>query len=380
MIGTLFKWPANTADPTWGCCFIISNVGILPGYFFYNDRIVSGDYNSWALERSGLTFSIPIGGHQFCHYISGHAFVPVTTGGYLNIISSVDNWTDHVSPKVAGAEAWVPFINSSGTFIMMGDQGVDNRIYLYSSITDTWTTKSLTDSGNYKVYPIGACISKEDPYLLSEPVSPNYNYYNSIPMEWVTDYGPNTITLLTIEGENVIINDVIQSGFTGSITTDGIQTTVSILADEEYWVTIYEVNWSITYSDGAVSITDTGNFQTKEYHAPYLISGPTEYNNGYYIDEPIEYVLGTEKDDFDMVNQEVFVAIGGDESFTLTSNVKENLYTISGYNVYMVQRNGALNTYAVTPIDNLQWGFTAPKTIVMKDLDVGDIITIMYGV
>jgi hypothetical protein len=79
------------------------------------------------------------------------------------------------------------------------------------------------------------------------------------------------------------------------------------------------------------------------------------------------------------VKEEVFTAAGGDESFALASTPATNAFTLSGSDIWRVQRNNMLNQYDATPADSNDWGFTGPQTIDMKGLTAGDIITVLYN-
>jgi hypothetical protein len=100
------------------------------------------------------------------------------------------------------------------------------------------------------------------PVLASGPVTPNPNYFNEVPMTWsVTDVlgGTTVINSLTLEGISAVTNNVVQSGFTGTVTAnaDGGYD-ISIVADTDIFVALGQFDWSITFTDGASSVTETG--------------------------------------------------------------------------------------------------------------------------
>jgi len=101
------------------------------------------------------------------------------------------------------------------------------------------------------------------PWLDSEPISPNPDYYSSTPMTWVAsdDYGPVSVSSLTIFGLTAITADVIQPGFSGTITVNGTNgVDISLLADSDIFP-YGMVPWQITLFDAASnSITETGEF------------------------------------------------------------------------------------------------------------------------
>jgi hypothetical protein len=90
------------------------------------------------------------------------------------------------------------------------------------------------------------------PYLVEVPLSPNGNFLH-VPMVWGSGSdGPTAnIEQLTIGGLSAVVNNVIQSGFSGSITLNGSSGyTVSIVALADYWQADYTLPWSIQIDNG----------------------------------------------------------------------------------------------------------------------------------
>lgn len=77
--------------------------------------------------------------------------------------------------------------------------------------------------------------------------------------------------------------------------------------------------------------------------------------------------------------EQEFTAVGGDENFTLSATPAVNANTLSGRNILGVWRNGQKLRYQASPTIGLEFGYTAPTTIVCKSLTAGDIINVVYG-
>jgi hypothetical protein len=77
--------------------------------------------------------------------------------------------------------------------------------------------------------------------------------------------------------------------------------------------------------------------------------------------------------------EQEFTAGGGDQTFTLAKNVAANPNLPSGRAILGVFRNGVRLRYMSPPTTNVHYGFTAPTSIVCKNLVINDIIAVQYG-
>ena len=77
--------------------------------------------------------------------------------------------------------------------------------------------------------------------------------------------------------------------------------------------------------------------------------------------------------------EEEYTATGGDENFTLSATPATNANMLSGVNIVGVFRNGQRLRYQSSPSTGLEYGYTAPTTIVCKSLIADDIITVVYS-
>jgi len=102
------------------------------------------------------------------------------------------------------------------------------------------------------------------PYLVSEPLSPNGNF-TAVPMIWVIgdDVGGGKASSIVLEGKTVVTNNVIQSGFTGTVVANAYNGyTISVVADEHYreWQPLYELDWAIDMVDDVFNTSsDSGS-------------------------------------------------------------------------------------------------------------------------
>ena len=91
------------------------------------------------------------------------------------------------------------------------------------------------------------------PTLVTTPTSPNPDITDpTYPMEWRTEDPDSTssITLLQIEGVDVIVANVLQPGWTGTVVANGQGGwDVSINADNDYWPSKTQIAWNLTAAD-----------------------------------------------------------------------------------------------------------------------------------
>jgi len=217
------------------------------------------------------------------------------------------------------------------------------------------------------------------PVLTATPVSPNYGYYEGIPMVWQATGGPMSVSSLVIEGAAAITADVIvTSQFSGSITV-GATTIVSLLANSRLWPTQTRVDWIITLDDGVnPPVIEAGYFLSQPGVYLNITEEPQAVNSFYASSDPVELTIEQIQDDT-LLREDSFTAAGGDETFTLAGTPAENPNTESGYAIYSVRRNICVNTYAHPLTDENEYDFTAPDQISLKGLLAGDIITILYA-
>jgi hypothetical protein len=94
------------------------------------------------------------------------------------------------------------------------------------------------------------------PYLISEPTSPN-SHLTTVSMDWSSGSpaAQADTNILTIGGKTAIVNNVIQSDFTGTVTINASSGyDISLVADEDFWKAEYSIDWSITLDNGTVAV------------------------------------------------------------------------------------------------------------------------------
>jgi len=91
------------------------------------------------------------------------------------------------------------------------------------------------------------------PILVTTPTSPNPDITDPThPMEWRTEDLDSTssIALLQIEGMDVVVNNVLQPGFTGTVVANGQGGwDVSIVANNDYWPGQTRIDWTLKAAD-----------------------------------------------------------------------------------------------------------------------------------
>lgn len=120
----------------------------------------------------------------------------------------------------------------------------------------TWTSKtSGTSAWMRGVWGITVL----PPTLIREPVSPTPGITSRL-MQWSTasDDADADIESLTLEGTSAVVNNVVQSGFTGTCAAnaDGGYD-VDVLATVDQWQKLPALDWSIRFNNG-VTVTKTG--------------------------------------------------------------------------------------------------------------------------
>lgn len=114
------------------------------------------------------------------------------------------------------------------------------------------------------------------------------------PLFWSTgdDIGPVSITSLVVDGTNVILNDIIQSGFSGSITTNASNgVDIYIYADTRCFGP-GAVLWTLTFTDGVFSTVETGYFEVSPVTTVYetgtgsSVMTPAVIEEDYYREYP----------------------------------------------------------------------------------------------
>jgi hypothetical protein len=130
---------------------------------------------------------------------------------------------------------------SNSTVIQIRCYGVDLAPGAYT-VDETWsfTTVSIPTP----------------PYLISEPSSPNQNL-TTVSMDWSSGSpaAQADTTILTIGGKTAIVNNVVQSDFTGTSIVNGSSGyDISLVANEDFWKSEYSIDWSITLDNGTVAI------------------------------------------------------------------------------------------------------------------------------
>jgi len=130
---------------------------------------------------------------------------------------------------------------SNSTVIQIRCYGEDSSPGEYS-VDETWSFTTIA--------------LPTPPYLISEPVSPN-QHVTVNPMEWSSGSpaAQADTTILTIGGKTAVVNNVIQSDFTGTITINASSGyDISLVANEDFWEAEYSIDWSITLDNGTVAI------------------------------------------------------------------------------------------------------------------------------
>ncbi len=77
--------------------------------------------------------------------------------------------------------------------------------------------------------------------------------------------------------------------------------------------------------------------------------------------------------------EQEFIAITGDQTFTLSAQPTINTGMLSGVHIAGAYRNGLKLRYQSSPTNGLEYGYIPPRTINCKNLTSGDIITIVYS-
>lgn len=101
-----------------------------------------------------------------------------------------------------------------------------------------------------------------------------------------------TVKSLYIEGMAAVLNDVLQTGFHGTITANGIGgVDVSVYADEDYWAEKTQVDWVIIFSDGVnPDVTETGFFLKDDTRLCVQVPQSTLYVDALEYQQPSQNV------------------------------------------------------------------------------------------
>ncbi len=79
-------------------------------------------------------------------------------------------------------------------------------------------------------------------------------------------------------------------------------------------------------------------------------------------------------------HEEEFTAVGGTETFTLSSTPASNANMLSGRTILGVYRNGQRCRWVSTSTSALEWNLPASNQVRIASLTIGDIIIVIYGV
>lgn len=236
---------------------------------------------------------------------------------YRFAVGNVGNWTEvfDCAPGMNGAQSFqyaTPCISTNGDYICLFQGDNSSSQIVVRRVNGTWSRTNLSDGvyqgfvgygntvsqGDYFYTPItndstaqvykydgsslthftialgtaftayAAASANGPPELTGSPDSPNSDYYSTRPMVWeVTDLdGTPSVTLLTIGGIPAVVNNVIQSGFSGTVSTAGGVCTVSLLASSNIFKSAPSFSWVINFTDGSLSGSESGTIY--KYYSP----------------------------------------------------------------------------------------------------------------
>jgi len=315
--GITFQWDPTSAGLGVGDEFM-GITGIDADNIWFcdlNGAVYKGKWGGpWSLEFNGAAFtkSYLRVNNLSANATTGEVFMAgVVTGTQEGVLYRRDPSTGvwslyHVEPNnsIRYSDVW-----SAGIGYIFATQGAntfgsENKHAYYNGLSWAYAQDfpAVPAQEWYGVWGHAPHITA--PYLLESPTSPNGDV-TSRPMVWSVgaDAVQADIVELILGGKSVVLNNIVQSEFTGTVTLNAQNGyDVSVVSNEDFWKSEYSIAWSIKFSNG-IEITETGTivkYVTLPYPDDIKVHDYTkDYNVA--IDFPLRFL---EDGDVALVNNE----------------------------------------------------------------------------
>lgn len=276
---TIIAYHRRAADPFWGYVGRWARVGgwtdivttnLIPEGLQWTSGALLDDATRLMIHaQNGRLMLIDLGQ---TNTRLGYALMPVTGNASINFaphtagVSSTGFMISWPSNMSTGSQAYAVKYDENAVdefHSLVGGRGDNGGVGFgtFAGPSDSPITTPNDYTGLIGVWS-AAPATGTNPTLTASPASPN-SQFTTTPLVWSTasqDATPASIVSLTIEGETAVSNNVVQSGWSGTVTLNADNGyTVSIVATSDRWQTEYQLDWSVDFNNGFATVTETGS-------------------------------------------------------------------------------------------------------------------------